>query len=253
MEFQENIVKFRKERGLSQEELAALCNVSRQAISKWENGQANPDLENLKQLSKCLQVSIDELLGNQNAQYNEKVVYVQTGFQKEYTSKRTFLHTPLVQVNIGRGRDTRGKRRVAKAWIAIGNTSIGLISIGFLSAGVISLGFLTFGICMAIGLLSLSLFAIGTLAIGLFAIGTLAIGVYTIGVLSIGFQVSLGVLAIGTNAIGVSAYGDHVLLLKNSNTCMLDPNAYAYMQTLLETKYIPFLMEVALKMIQLCA
>jgi len=64
MEFKDNLYRIRKEKGMSQEELAALCDVSRQAISKWENGTANPDMENLKILSRSLQVSIDELLGN---------------------------------------------------------------------------------------------------------------------------------------------------------------------------------------------
>ena len=48
MEFKDNLYRIRKEKGMSQEELAALCDVSRQAISKWENGTANPDMENLK-------------------------------------------------------------------------------------------------------------------------------------------------------------------------------------------------------------
>ena len=64
MEFKDNLYRIRKEKGMSQEELAALCDVSRQAISKWENGTANPDMENLKTLSRSLRVSIDELLGN---------------------------------------------------------------------------------------------------------------------------------------------------------------------------------------------
>ena len=38
MEFKDNLYRIRKEKGMSQEELAALCEVSRQAISKWENG-----------------------------------------------------------------------------------------------------------------------------------------------------------------------------------------------------------------------
>ena len=38
MEFKDNLSRIRKEKGMSQEELAALCDVSRQAISNWENG-----------------------------------------------------------------------------------------------------------------------------------------------------------------------------------------------------------------------
>ena len=72
MEFKDQLYKYRKEKGYSQEELAMLCHVSRQAISKWENGTANPDMENLKILSKALSVNIDTLLGNRTTKRNYK-------------------------------------------------------------------------------------------------------------------------------------------------------------------------------------
>ena len=56
------ILKLRKEKGLSQDALAELLGVSRQAVSKWELGEAMPDLNNAVQLSKCFQVSLDFLM-----------------------------------------------------------------------------------------------------------------------------------------------------------------------------------------------
>ncbi len=56
--------EFRELHGLSQEDVAKTLNVSRQAISKWENNRAYPDIENLKLLSQLYNVSIDELLNN---------------------------------------------------------------------------------------------------------------------------------------------------------------------------------------------
>lgn len=56
------ISSFRKNRNLSQEDLAELLNVSRQTISKWENQEVLPDAYNLIGLSQIFKVSIDELL-----------------------------------------------------------------------------------------------------------------------------------------------------------------------------------------------
>lgn len=58
-----NISIYRKERGLTQEELAQILGLSFQAISKWENAQTMPDISLLPQLSRTLEVSIDKLLG----------------------------------------------------------------------------------------------------------------------------------------------------------------------------------------------
>jgi transcriptional regulator with XRE-family HTH domain len=56
------LVALRKERGFSQEELAAKIGVSRQAVSKWERAEASPDTDNLILLARLYQVSLDELL-----------------------------------------------------------------------------------------------------------------------------------------------------------------------------------------------
>jgi tellurite methyltransferase len=58
-----NISIYRKERGLTQEELARRLGLSFQAVSKWENAQSMPDVALLPELSRTLQVSIDKLLG----------------------------------------------------------------------------------------------------------------------------------------------------------------------------------------------
>ena len=58
------LAELRKEHHLSQEELAEKLNVSRQAISKWECGESSPDTDNLIELSKIYNISLDELVGN---------------------------------------------------------------------------------------------------------------------------------------------------------------------------------------------
>ncbi len=62
MEIGEMIVKLRKERGLTQEQLAENLYVSRQAVSKWETGAAQPDLDNIRALSRFFGVSTDLFL-----------------------------------------------------------------------------------------------------------------------------------------------------------------------------------------------
>lgn len=64
MKLAEKILALRKSRGLSQEELAEKLNVSRQAISRWENGTALPDASNILQLSKIFGVTADYLLND---------------------------------------------------------------------------------------------------------------------------------------------------------------------------------------------
>lgn len=63
----EKIQKLRKQRGLSQEALAEKVTVTRQTISKWELGVSMPDIAKLGELSELLNVSIDEILGNERA------------------------------------------------------------------------------------------------------------------------------------------------------------------------------------------
>ena len=60
----EKISCLRKNAGYSQEKLAELMDVSRQAVTKWESGKANPDTENLIRLAGIFGVSLDELCKN---------------------------------------------------------------------------------------------------------------------------------------------------------------------------------------------
>lgn len=62
----EKICKLRKQKGLSQEAVAAMIHVSRQAVSKWERDESLPDLENVRMLCSIFGISIDQLV-NDNA------------------------------------------------------------------------------------------------------------------------------------------------------------------------------------------
>lgn len=65
MEFSEKLQELRRNRGLTQEELAEALYVSRTAISKWESGKGYPSIDSLKEISGFFSVSIDELLSSE--------------------------------------------------------------------------------------------------------------------------------------------------------------------------------------------
>lgn len=77
----DNIQKLRKESGLTQEKLAALLGVSFQAVSRWENGVAYPDIELIPRLAFVFGISIDSLLGYQTEKINT------THYEKKYQDK----------------------------------------------------------------------------------------------------------------------------------------------------------------------
>lgn len=66
MNLSEKIYQCRKEAGLSQETLAEQIGVSRQSVSKWETGEADPEIAKLKLLSETFHVSVDWLLSEED-------------------------------------------------------------------------------------------------------------------------------------------------------------------------------------------
>ena len=77
MSLPDKIIKLRKAHGWSQEDLAEKLNVSRQAISRWENGTALPDAQNVLQISKLFGVTTDYLL-NDDYESDRDIPAVQT-------------------------------------------------------------------------------------------------------------------------------------------------------------------------------
>ena len=66
--FKDNLLGLRKQKRMTQEELAEKLGVTRQAIAKWESGDTVPDLERCKQIADIFGVSLDDL-----ANYDEKI------------------------------------------------------------------------------------------------------------------------------------------------------------------------------------
>lgn len=64
MDLGKKIIEMRKNKNLSQEQLAEILNVSRQTISNWENGRFYPDIDALVKISKYFNISLDDLLAS---------------------------------------------------------------------------------------------------------------------------------------------------------------------------------------------
>ena len=88
----EKIYELRTQHNLSQGDLANELNVSRQSISKWENGNSTPDLDKLTKLAKIFNISLDELVNNEETEKNiittpEQITTTQTKTREKKIGK----------------------------------------------------------------------------------------------------------------------------------------------------------------------
>ena len=211
MTFQERLYQLRRERGLSQENLADLLGVTRQAVQKWESGASRPDLGNLTALARQFDVSLDWLISGREPARPEPelrttVIHHYDNWHYEYKSKCTLFGLPLVHIHLGRGL-YRAKGIVAIGTIAAGLVSLGGISCGLLSLGALSLGGIALG-AAALGLTAWGGIAAGLLAVGGIALGALAVGGVAWGLFSVGGVAGAAKIAVGAAAFAPLAIGD---------------------------------------------
>ena len=107
MTLEEQIRNCRKQAGISQEKMAELIGVSRQAVTKWENGTGTPDIENLVAIAELFQISLDELLLNEKGEnkqseylYESTTEYDVDGI-KSYDIKLGSVHTVILRASEG--------------------------------------------------------------------------------------------------------------------------------------------------------
>jgi len=221
MQQQNKIQQLRKEKGISQEALAEMLGVSRQAVSKWESGQTFPETDKLIALSDIFGVTLDSLLKDEPIQSDEKnqesqSFWLTRGRYYEYKSKRSLFGLPLVHIHIGTGAK-KAKGIIAIGNIASGVIALGLISMGVISSGLLSLGLFAFGtfavgLLLAVGMISLGTFSIGAIAFGIFTLGAISIGVYSIGAVAVASRVAVGDYAYAPVAVGRYARGARVFI-----------------------------------------
>lgn len=91
----ETLRHLRAERGMSQKELADRLSVTPQSVSRWETGQAYPDMETLPRLADIFQVSVDRLLGRESSFIAQKEEELRAA-QQEVVDERDFKHRQKV-------------------------------------------------------------------------------------------------------------------------------------------------------------
>lgn len=85
----DSIIRLRKEKNMSQEDLAEKINVSRQAVSKWEREESVPDIENISAIAELFNVSIDSIVSGKS---EEEV--------KKYIRRRTYKKTWMESIPV---------------------------------------------------------------------------------------------------------------------------------------------------------
>jgi len=239
MKFYEKLQLLRKERGLSQEALADMLNVSRQAISKWESEQTYPEIDKLIAISEIFGVTLDSLMKDGPLRYGDGWGGTapfpcwrspSARFSYEYKSKRTLFGLPLVHVHLGlglmRAKGILAIGNIATGFFSIGLVSVGLLSLGLLGIGLLSLGAFSLGLLLAIGAIAIGTFAIGSIAIGVFALGAMAIGVFARGALAIASHVAVGHHAYGHIAVG-GEVANGVRVFLDTSSAQSVSNVYA--------------------------
>lgn len=83
----ENIVKFRKKKGVTQEEIASFLGVTKASVSKWENEQSMPDILMLPQLATYFDVTVDDLLGYEPQLSKEQIQKIYSDLSKAFSEK----------------------------------------------------------------------------------------------------------------------------------------------------------------------
>lgn len=206
----EKLSKLRKENNYTQEQLADVLGVSRQAISKWESNITYPETDKLIRMSELFDCSLDYLLKdtietkdtNNKNQLSEESTYFRKCL-RERKSEKTVWGMPLWHI----GKNARGI-------IAIGVNARGVIAIGLKAKGIVSLGMLSIGV-LSLGMLSLGLLSIGLFALGILAAGCFSIGVFALGAISLGI-ISIGAIAIGNFSVGALSIGKYFALGDNA-------------------------------------
>ena len=218
MTFGTKLSTLRKQNNYTQEQLASIMGVSRQAISKWESDTAYPETEKLIRMSELFGCSLHYLLKeemesldttqeNQNSSDDRMVSRRKKFFQFERKSDKMLWGMPLWHI---------GKN--AKGILAVGLKARGVLAIGLQAKGVISLGLLPIGI-LSIGLFSLGLLSAGIFALGLLSAGCFCAGIIAAGAISIGV-LSFGAIAIGDFSVGALSIGKYVAIGDNARAAI---------------------------------
>ena len=147
----DKLSKLRKENNYTQEQLAHVLGVSRQAISKWESNLTYPETDKLIRMSELFSCSLDYLLKGAEETDSKRPASEQSPIFRirfrERKSENSVFGIHLWHI----GRNARG-------FVAVGLNARGVIAVGLKANGIISFGMLS------MGMLSLGMFSLGLLS-----------------------------------------------------------------------------------------
>ena len=227
----ERLASLRRRAGYSQEGLAERLGISRQAVSKWEGGQSQPDVARLVQLSELYEVSLDQLIKGVPAPcpalpdaavqmpgeaeicrgcpwrdvqrtVDEAIRAHPAHWEYEYQTSRTLWGMPLVHIHLARNR----LNARAQGVLAIGNCASGIVSVGLFARGIFSAGVCSLGL-VSLGALSAGMVSLGALALGALAVGNIAVGLVAFGNMAVGELLAAGNLVRARVAVGNAGSG----------------------------------------------
>lgn len=99
MKLNEKLIKLRKEKGLSQEEFGNEINVSRQAVSKWENEESTPDIDKIRDIANKFNVSYDYLL-NDTYELDQNTTKIREATPKKHQNKLLLKTIFILFINL---------------------------------------------------------------------------------------------------------------------------------------------------------
>ncbi len=206
--------KLRKMNNYTQEQLAEVLGISRQAISKWESDITYPETDKLIRLSELFNCSLDYLLKDEaetdpemQKSSADDVVFSWRRKIHERKSEKILWGMPLWHI----GKNATGV-------VAVGMNARGIIAVGMKAKGIVSFGLLSMGF-LSFGMLSLGLIAIGVISIGILSAGCFAAGLLAAGAISLGI-VSMGAIAVGDFSVGALAIGKYAAMGDNARAAI---------------------------------
>lgn len=239
MNFAQNLIQLRKQRGLSQEELAEILNVSRQAVSKWEAGINMPDIPKLIAIADEFGINLDDLVRSSFKEKNKGFYPTRRGadckadFFTEGAQAATESSSGTINIvsggkilKVGSGSTiylkneyeyvskikigklplvhihTGNGGQCARGIIAIGNIAFGALAVGGFSLGLFSFGGVSIGLLLSLGGMAVGGVSLGGFSIGLLAFGGCALGMGAFGGFAAGKVFALGSIAYGPVSIG---------------------------------------------------
>lgn len=253
MRFCDKLLSLRKMKRYSQEQLADLLGISRQSVSKWESGQAMPELGKIIQISNLFSVPVDDLVRDERELVRESVqdiAFVKPTYSQEPALKmENVASEEEIRKNILEMKDTiqqisksvnapagfEYKSRVSIFGIPLvhihfgklfhvgvfpyNNACVakGIFAAGDLAVGVVSFGAASFGI-ISLGGAAIGLLSVGIVAVGGLALGFSSIGIYAIGCAAKGIHAAVGISVSARTAVGTEeAKGLYQVLLGHEN------------------------------------